>query len=103
MPQVEIHNGQILEDGEPVQSSPSPRPQPAKGGQPVEDVEPEAIAGAMAACISLGIDSHLTPMEIVNSLLTLNSGRGHKLVWTRFDVHQAFALWTRKMDGRGKL
>lgn len=103
MPEVEIHNGQILVDGV-VQASATvavERPKPPPGLP--EDVEPEDIARRMAGTISLGVDNKLTPMEIVNALLTLVSPRGHKLVWTRFDVHQTFALWAKKMEGKSKL
>lgn len=104
---VEIHNGQIIVDGQPVPETPSPGltplvpPSPSQGV--VEDIEPEEIARQMAQAIAGGIEVKLLPMEIVNSLLTLRSARGHKLVWTRFDVHQTFALWARKMEGRSRV
>lgn len=105
MPEIEIHNGEILIDGVP-----QPQPvsglalaKPSRDGGKPEDIEPEEIARAMAGEISRGIGAGLTPMEIVNGLLTLKSPLGHKLVWTRFDVYQTFAIWSKKMEGRAKL
>lgn len=108
MPGVEIHNGEVLVNGVPEAGGPEAEavltpPGPKAKSAGVEDINPEDIAARMANTISLGIENKLTPMEIVNSLLTLNSAKGHKLVWTRFDVHQTFALWAKKLDGRGKL
>ncbi len=103
-PEIEIHNGQIILDGEPQPEAPTAPltpPQPPSGLP--QDVEPEEIARRMAATISLGVDNKLTPMEIVNALLTLRSPGGHKVVWTRFDVYQTFALWAKKLEGKAKL
>ena len=74
-----IHNGEILS---------------------VEDIDPENIAAAMAKTISeqLSLAPPGTPMDIVTALLKLRSEKGHKLVWTRFDIHQLFALWTNKFE-----
>ncbi len=104
MAEVEIHNGQILVDGVVQPEAPVlPLAEPKPGPPVVEDTDPEMIAARMAQTISLGMDNKLTPMEIVNSLLTAKSAGGHKLVWTRFDVFQTFALWAKKLDGRAKL
>lgn len=102
MPETVIHNGEILVDGQAQPASPPPRDAKPRPASKPEDIEPEEIARRMAATVSLGIEHKLTPMEIVNSLLTLNSPNGHKLVWTRFDVHQTFLLWSKKLSGVDK-
>ncbi len=108
MGEVEIHNGQIIVDGQPQEQAPVasevPLLPPSVPGSP-EDLDPNVIAALMAQTISTweGETGMKIPMDLVNRLLTLKSARGHKLVWTRFDVHQTFALWARKMEGRAKL
>lgn len=68
----------------------------------VEDVEPEALARLMANCISDALAESPTPspMEIVTRLLRLKTDRGHKCVWTRFDINQLFALYTNKVNSQ---
>ncbi len=102
MAEIEIHNGEVRINGE-VQAAPTPPPERAKGKPGPEDVEPNEIARAMAQVVALGITDKLSPMEIVNGLLQLKSPAGHKLVWTRFDVYQTFALWSKKLEGKSKL
>ena len=102
MPEVEIHNGQIIVDGIPEPSAPSGEPpRPAKPGRE-DDLTPDQIAGRMAQIISQGIDGKLLPMEIVNGLLTLRTEGGQKLVWTKWDVRQAFVLWSKKLEGESR-
>lgn len=103
-----IHNGQILHDVPGVHTTTPTQSIPETGGlksqvpKTVEDVEPEALAGLMAGVISQALDEtpRPPPMEIVNRLLRLKTDRGHKVVWTRFDINQLFALWTNKLDNR---
>ncbi len=92
-----IHNGQILNEPAGVQTEPVPAP-----GLAPEDIEPEALAALMAACLSdqLAVIPQPSPMAIVTALLKLKTTRGHKVVWTRFDIHQMFALWSSKMAPR---
>lgn len=102
-----IHNGQIISpvpgvgtEELPSISLPSPaKPVPAS----VEDVDPEALAGLMARVISEAFNETPapSPMEVVTRLLQLKTERGHKVVWTRFDVNQLFAIWSNKLDRTG--
>lgn len=100
-----IHNGQVfappnaLVKDEPIpQAAPKPPTEPS--------LDPEQLAAAMAHTISQCLGRKpvaATPMEIVNALLQLtmkdSQGRLQKLVWTRWDVHQAFAIWSSKLQG----
>lgn len=105
-----IHNGQILHPvpgvgtvtGVPVIPQTQKR-LPAE----IADVEPNELARLMAEVISAASaePEPVSPMEVVNRLLRLTTPRGHKVVWTRFDVHQVYALWSNKLErnriGRG--
>ncbi len=100
-----IHNGVIVNDVPGVKTEPLPTfasasPIKREVPQSVEDVDPEQLAGLMAAVISAAMDEtpKPSPMEIVTRLLMLQTERGHKVVWTRFDINQLFALWTNKLD-----
>lgn len=104
-----IHNGQIIQDVPGVQTEAGQAGQPMPpqdhsaerarlGSQPWFD--PNEIARQMAQVISLGQDEKLLPMEIVNRLLQLRIG-DKKLVWTRFDVWQAFGLYYQEGPRQG--
>lgn len=109
-PEYEIINGQIISEPPGVKTetpanlsavsevSPLRRQVP----QQVQDAEPEALAAAMADCVSRALDEEPvpSPMDIVNRLLRLKTANGHKIVWTRFDIHQLYALWTNKLSSR---
>lgn len=98
-----IHNGQILHEIPGVhtdEAAPSPPPQgskPLPAGIP--DIDPDILAGLMAGTISTALAESPgpTPMEIVNRLLQLKTARGHKAVFTRFDMLQLFAIWSNKL------
>lgn len=102
MVEIIIHNGEILQDGKPVpnQGGLAIPPQQEKT---IQDTNPDTICQLMAHTISIGVETKLTPMEIVNNLLTLKSENGHKIVWTRFDILQLFKLWSIKLEGKVKL
>lgn len=102
-----IHNGEIINDIAGVKTEAAPaRPIPSQPmvrrevPQSVEDIDPEALAGLMARVISdaLAEAPAPSPMEIVTRLLVLKTDKGHKVVWTRFDINQLFALWTNKLE-----
>lgn len=102
-----IHNGVIIDeipgvhtDLPPARHIPETTPIRREVPTSVEDIEPEALASLMAGTISEALLESLqpSPMEIVNRLLRLKTARGHKAVWTRFDVNQLFALWTNKLE-----
>lgn len=97
MTQFEIHNGEVIVDGK-VQTVTVPE-------SPVEacDLSPDGIAAVMARVISIGITDKITPIEIVTRLLQLKSPKGQKLVWTRFDLFQMFAIWSKKLSGESKV
>lgn len=101
MPEIEIHNGEILVDGEPSPELASPEPKPRPGREP--ELSPDEIASLMAWAISEAQAARATPMEIVNRLLGLKTPGGQKVVWTKWDVRQLFALWAKKMEGSSKL
>lgn len=101
-----IHNGQVVNEISGVQTEmaqtavlPPPQTLRQQVPQSVEDIDPEALAARMASCISeqLLLEPKVVPMDIVTALLKLQTPRGHKVVWTRFDLHQMFALWSNKM------
>lgn len=102
-----IHNGQIISEVPGVITEQLPSVallSPAKAiPAMVEDIEPEVLAGLMARVISEAFDETPapSPMEVVNRLLQLKTDRGHKVVWTRFDVNQLFAIWSNKLDRTG--
>lgn len=102
MAEIEIHNGQVLVDGVPEAQVEPLAPTPAKPSRE-DDLEPDAIAQRMAQVISQGQAEKLLPMEVVNRLLTLKTAGGQKLVWTKWDVRQAFVLWGKKMEGQVRL
>lgn len=99
-----IHNGEILAEFPGVKTVPLPsytgKLTARHHTPPVEDVEPEVLAGLMAGIISKAMAETPapSPMEVVTRLLQLNTEKGHKVVWTRFDINQLFALWTNKLD-----
>lgn len=97
MPETVIHNGQIIVDGKSQEQAPLPA-----DPQRASELDPEEIAREMARTVSEGTAAKLLPMQIVNNLLTLRSPGGEKLVWTRFDLYQCFALWSKKMVGELK-
>lgn len=98
-----IHNGEILSEPEGVKTVPLPatfRLPGAISTPPVEDINPDVLAGLMAGIISAAFNESPppSPMEIVSRLLMLKTENNHKVVWTRFDINQLFALWTNKLD-----
>ena len=99
--EVSIHNGVVTgADALAVTDLPSP-PRPIPTTE--QDTDPNKIAAAMAHAISDGITANSTPMDIVNSLLQIKGESGHKLVWTRFDMLQMFAIWSQKLSGEQKI
>ena len=103
-----IHNGQILDPVPGVKTEQLPLfaetpPTHREVPQTVQDIDPNQLAGIMALTISEALEETPVPppMEIVNRLLRLKTTRGHKALWTRFDVNQLFALWTNKLE-RGR-
>jgi len=97
MADVVIHNGEIIVDGRPQVVE-----EPKAPGQAPGELHPDEIAFAMAGAISSALEEKLLPMEIVNKLLTLQI-RGQKAVWTKWDIRQLFALWSKKIEGAVKL
>ncbi len=98
MSEIHIHNGQVVNPAaSPVQTEQAPAQ--------VEELDPEKLAAKMAAVVSAGMGKRpaATPMEIVNELLQLKGPKGEKLVWTRFDVFQAFGIWTKKLSGTDRI
>lgn len=99
-----IHNGQILHEIPGVHTdSPeaSPPPQAAKSlPAGIPDIDPDELAAGMAGTISSALAEQPipVPMEIVNRLLQLKTPRGHKAVFTRFDMLQLFAIWSNKLS-----
>ena len=93
MAETIIHNGEVIVDGRPVREA-----EPAEPGKAPGELQPDEIAEALARCISEGQAAKLLPMELVNRLLTLQV-RGQKVLWTKWDVRQLFALWSKKMEG----
>lgn len=101
-----IHNGEILtpipgiKDEEPQ----APKAPQGKAAPPLllQDIEPEELARLIAGTISsaMGESPQPTPMEIVNRLLCLKTECGHKVLWTRFDVSQLFAIWSNKLESQ---
>lgn len=107
MTPVEIHNGQILVDGQAQAEAPV---SPVKAELPlVTNLDPDEIARRMAAAISerQGLQPPPTPMDLVNVLLNLavrdQKGIMQKLVWTRFDVQKAMGLLAQKLTGTAAL
>ncbi len=96
-----IHNGQILHPvpgvGTTEAETSVPPPRLPAG---IPDIDPDELAGLMAGVISTALSETPTPspMEIVNRLLQAQTPRRHKLVFTRFDMLQLFALWSNKLD-----
>lgn len=103
MSEVTIHNGEILIDVEVQPEAPSGLAAKVQPVTPEAELDPEKIAGLMAKTISQAQDDKCTPMETVNRILTLRTVGGQKLVWTKWDVRQLFALWSKKMEGSSKL
>ena len=48
-------------------------------------------------------DSKTTAERIIRALLLLQGSKGRKLVFTRFDIMQIFAIWTRKLEGKDRV
>lgn len=96
--ELSIHNGVVIGDS-PVQTEQVPDRAPAA------DLDPNEISRAMAQVVSEGLHRvpSATPMELVNLLLQLKTKSGKKLVFTRFDLFQCFALWSKKMTGESRL
>lgn len=103
--EVEIHNGQVLVDGKVQEGGGGGAPPSAEPVPREPDLGPEAIAAAMARCVSeFQLEPGVrVPMELVNRLLTLRSLDGQKLVWTKWDVNQVFLLWSKKVEGGSRL
>lgn len=99
MGEVSIHNGEILVDGVPQRVPDQDIAKPSAKPNREDDLAPDEIARQMAQVISKGIFDRATPMEIVNQLLVLKTPGGQKLVWTKWDVRQAFVLWGKKLAG----
>lgn len=98
---AEIHNGQVLQDvpGVVTDRVEEALNEPLLGTK----LDPELIAAQLAREISSWLmDSGevKTPMDLVNRLLQLQGQHGEKLLFTRFDLFQCFALWTKKLEGR---
>lgn len=104
---VSIHNGEVLGEFPGVQTEPSPaKPRPAMPSGTAElptGLQPNEIARAMAAQLSeaLALKPQPTPMELVNRLLQLKNEAGEKLVFTRFDLFQIFAIWSKRLRTGG--
>lgn len=101
---AEIHNGVIVAEAPGVSSSLLPIDLPAK--EPAKDLSPDDIAAAMAREITSWLmDSGevKTPMELVNRLLQLQDTKQQKLLFTRWDLFQCFAIWTRKLQGQDRV
>lgn len=96
MTEVQIHNGEVV----------NPEVLAAKttiGGPPtpLEDIDPDQLAQAMVNCVAaVQGQPGATPRDVVNSLLQLRTTRGHKAVWTRFDVLQLFALHAKQAGAK---
>ncbi len=98
-----IHNGEILDPVPGVYTEAAPAlPIGRQTPQGLQDNDPDELAAAMAKCLADAlVESPVpSPMELVNRLLRLQSPRGHKIVWTRFDINQLFALYSNKLDNK---
>lgn len=103
----EIHNGEVIADvagvqTEPAPDSASPSLPPGVSELP-SGLQPDEIARAMAATVSEALAEvpKVTPMEIVNRLLQLKNKEQEKLVFTRFDLFQVFAIWSKRLRTGG--
>lgn len=103
---AEIHNGVVVQDVPGVVTEQLPVETRAPAPSP-DSLSPDQIAAAMAWCLDellypkLGdVDpSRVTPMALVNALLQLKDDKGQKLVFTRWDLFQCFAIWSKKLAG----
>lgn len=103
---VSIHNGEVLGEFPGVQTerpSASAEPRPPGTAELPTELQPNEIARAMAAAVSeeLALKPQPTPMELVNRLLQLKNEAGEKLVFTRFDLFQIFAIWSKRLRTGG--
>lgn len=100
---AEIHNGVIVAEAPGVSSSPLSVDLPAK--EPAKDLSPDDIAAALAKVVDdwVAEDAHSVPMELVNRLFQLTDAKGQKLLFTRWDLFQCFAIWTRKLQGQDRV
>lgn len=100
MSTVSIHNGVVTGAETLAGTEPLPVDLP-KPGHPV-DTNPDELAGQMAGIISSALAElpQPLPMVIVNRLLQARTRHGHKLLWTRFDMLQLYANYTRKLVGK---
>lgn len=106
---VSIHNGEVQGEFPGVQTerpsaSTEPRPVlPPGTAELPTGLQPNEIARAMAAAVSeeLVRKPQPTPMELVNRLLQLKNEAGEKLVFTRFDLFQIFAIWSQRLRTGG--
>lgn len=76
------------------------------------DLDPAELEAKMTAIVETAIDSMYGEGEpdheplakdIVRKLLLLQGTKGRKLVFTRFDIMQIFAIWTRKLEGKDRV
>ena len=104
---AKIHNGEVIADVAGVQTESLPA-----GARPVlppgvselpTGLQPDEISAAMARAISesMATKPQATPMEIVNRLLQLKNEDMEKLVFTRFDLFQIFAIWSKRLRTGG--
>lgn len=104
---AEIHNGEVIADVAGVQTKQAPanaRPSLPPGVSELPSgLQPDEIARAMAAELSeaLAAVPQPTPMELVNKLLQLKNKDMEKLVFTRFDLFQIFAIWSKRLRTGG--
>lgn len=104
-----IHNGGIVIPAPGVETeSASPellkrleRPGNQWGG--LEDIDPDQLAATMAFVVAEAFDESPRPLpiQVVNRLLQLKTAKGHKLLWTRFDMMQLFGLYAKR-QGAGR-
>lgn len=92
-----IHNGEILN---PIPGVKTEQAQTPANLTSVQDIEPELLSSLMVGVISASREESPEPtaVEVVNRLLTLKTSHGHKVVWTRFDINQLFAIYSNKLD-----
>lgn len=100
MTETIIHNGEVIVDGRPQEVE-----APPSSPRAASELDPEEIAARMAKCISQAQAEGptVTPMEVVNRILQLKSPGGQKLVFTRFDLFQCFAIFSKKLSGETRI
>lgn len=97
-----IHNGEII-GGNPLVGT---EELPARQSKLPEELDPDQLAAVMARTVSdwlMDSGQVKTPMDLVNRLLQLKDEAGRKLVFTRFDLFQCFAIWSKKLTGQDRV